>query len=558
MSGIEVAGLVMGSIPLLIGAVQHYKDGLGPAKAFFKYDDELNRAIRELRNLNTSFMMTLEILLKQVADESEIDTMMKNFRHQLWKSNELEASLRDVLKQAYPDYVYLLGDIESDLKGTSNELEAIIIANAPSAPGNSQFKFRNRLKFALKKKHISRLLDNIKARTSALDELISKVGQCREWNSQKPTRKSSLSASLQQIQERATSLHQVLSRAWSCSTNAPHYVHLFLEDRMIRQKEKKRLRAASSNSDSTCFTISLSTPTSPNTRHVVEVNVVERADPTSRIVSFEASGSEEVQRIAKLPKLTDLCSVFCREARRVDCCGLGLDANGILRGVYEISRRPTQFSGSLFNMTDLLFPSPKAKLRKPLTDVDRYLIAITIASSFLQLHTTPWLNPQWSKNEILFSETVEDSNVRGGFQVDVTHPFIAQAYHCLPSSPKIQAHQQTKLDQDGSTNLLDLARLLLEIKFSYGLESLRDDHAAHNGSPQEAADPVLLTRWIKQERGNLPWAWKDAVLHCMNCSLDPDTDLQDLNVRQNILDGVVVPLVEELHYWQKGPSGGLF
>lgn len=125
MSGFEVAGVVLGSVPLLISAMEHYRDGLDPVKAFLRYQDELNRALRDLRALHTSLAMTLEYILKQVAGQDEVIDMMSDYHQQMWKSNELETSLRSLLKEAYDDYVDILGDVESDLKALASKLEGL-------------------------------------------------------------------------------------------------------------------------------------------------------------------------------------------------------------------------------------------------------------------------------------------------------------------------------------------------------------------------------------------------------------------------------------------------
>lgn len=45
MSSIEIAGLVLGALPLLISALEHYKDITDPVKVFFRFKGELDRAI---------------------------------------------------------------------------------------------------------------------------------------------------------------------------------------------------------------------------------------------------------------------------------------------------------------------------------------------------------------------------------------------------------------------------------------------------------------------------------------------------------------------------------
>ncbi|KAF4979137.1 hypothetical protein FZEAL_4627 [Fusarium zealandicum] len=575
MSGLEVAGIVLGSLPLLISAIEHYKTILDPLKAFIKYQDELNRALRNLLALHTSLAMTLKILLRRVASEVEVIELMSNWQHELWKSNELKTNLKAVLKEAYGTYAHILGDIESDLEslanglrgidrwsGASNDLEAIITANPSTSSGitgRSQFDFGSRLKLALKKNQITKLVVRIDKRTGDLDDLIFKVERCEQWKVQRPTWKSSLSSSLEQIQERATNLHQIISRAWSCSAKAPHQVRLFLEHRMIRQKSEKQLRATPKSTDSTCFAISLRTPSAPENWHMAEIRVVEKEIQQGRL-RFEEDTHKDTSSMANLPEVTDLCSIFCSEAHRMDCCGFAVDSKGKLRGMYDAPKPSFHFSNQRISLDDLLFPSAKARMRSSLRDMDRYVLAITLASSFLQLHATPWLAANWSRDDVFF---LGPTNA-GGLTVDIEHPFLAQSYMQHSKTPPDTTRKLLPTPSQGhcnGSNLLTLAKLLLEVKLNQkhreGLvkDSLEGMEEANKHSG--VMDAIMLSDWIREEKKNLSWAWNDAVVHCMKCSVDPDMDLDDLNHRQGILNGVVVPLLEEYHILTSGPSRDL-
>jgi hypothetical protein len=48
MSGIEIAGIVLGAIPLVIAALEHYEQALDSAIAFRKWNRELSAAIQGL------------------------------------------------------------------------------------------------------------------------------------------------------------------------------------------------------------------------------------------------------------------------------------------------------------------------------------------------------------------------------------------------------------------------------------------------------------------------------------------------------------------------------
>jgi hypothetical protein len=113
MSGFEVAGVVLGAIPLIISAIEHYESNLDRARAFWKWQDELEKAIRGLWIQHSSYELTLRNLLKEVASPVEINEMMGDFRHVLWGSQLLSDALKANLQVAYEVYFHTIKEMES-------------------------------------------------------------------------------------------------------------------------------------------------------------------------------------------------------------------------------------------------------------------------------------------------------------------------------------------------------------------------------------------------------------------------------------------------------------
>lgn len=133
-------------------------------------------------------------------------------------------------------------------------------------------------------------------------------------------------------------------------------------------------------------------------------------------------------------------------------------------------KRPV-LAGKLVTLEELLRPSQPPQLQ-PLTDEDRYILAITLASSFLQLYKTPWLSDHWCKKDIAFF--LESSN-RQRQVVDVRHPFVVQTYHQPQGailSPRTDTFNTPSSAHD-STNLLNLAKIHLEVRFNNCFEDIQ-------------------------------------------------------------------------------------
>src|ERR1700743_3522710 len=125
MSGIEITGLVLGAIPLVISALEHYEDIIGPAKAFVKFQGELDRAIRELRNQHTLFEQSIEVLLRPITTDQELSEMIDNTQSKLWQDVTIEEELRSHLGKAYPSYMRTVNDIQKIMIGIATKLDNV-------------------------------------------------------------------------------------------------------------------------------------------------------------------------------------------------------------------------------------------------------------------------------------------------------------------------------------------------------------------------------------------------------------------------------------------------
>ncbi len=217
----------------------------------------------------------------------------------------------------------------------------------------------------------------------------------------------------------------------------------------------------------------------------------------------------------------------------------------------------------MVTLEDILFSTNKTW---QFTIEEQYVLAITLVASFLQLYKTPWVGDHWTGRDIHFFDTTTNTI---GKRVDINHPFVTKTYKgtvsTTPSTTAFSSSATTIYSTQGgggaaqpalhddSVNLLTLARILLEIRTGRRIEELRrSEDMGPQAVPNEATDLQTLKRWIQQENGNLSFAFRDAVLYCMKGFVDPFADFKDLAFRQNVIEGVVVPLMEELRDLQGG------
>lgn len=93
--------------------------------------------------------------------------------------------------------------------------------------------------------------------------------------------------------------------------------------------------------------------------------------------------------------------------------GFYLGTSDVLRGLYQVQSRLQPLFAKHVTMSELL-PRLKQSLR------DQYSLAVTMASSVLQLGETPWLHQPWCKSNVIFLR----HNNENEQLVDLNHPYL--------------------------------------------------------------------------------------------------------------------------------------
>lgn len=114
MSGIEIAGIVLGAIPLVIAGLEPYADGLNTIQDIFNYTDIVKNLVLDFRVIDFRFRDICEQLLCLLQlPTADIQRMMSTSpdTHAIWQGPEygLDRKLRSVLDDSrYSTYNDLL------------------------------------------------------------------------------------------------------------------------------------------------------------------------------------------------------------------------------------------------------------------------------------------------------------------------------------------------------------------------------------------------------------------------------------------------------------------
>lgn len=112
ITGIETAGLVLAVFPLLISALEHYREGFEPLKDWWKFRTEFVGFAHIIGRQYLLFEENLEELLSPiVSSDAEMDMLLNNPQHPSWRNPRLEEMLRSRLPKSYERYRYTIDDM---------------------------------------------------------------------------------------------------------------------------------------------------------------------------------------------------------------------------------------------------------------------------------------------------------------------------------------------------------------------------------------------------------------------------------------------------------------
>ena len=123
LTGVETAGLVLAAFPLLISALEHYRDGFEPLKAWWEFRTEFLGFLHVLGVQSALFYGNLEELLRDVVDSDiEMDALLNDPLGTAWQKPGLENCLRERLPRSYEWYRSTIGEMNQIMEELKKKL----------------------------------------------------------------------------------------------------------------------------------------------------------------------------------------------------------------------------------------------------------------------------------------------------------------------------------------------------------------------------------------------------------------------------------------------------
>jgi hypothetical protein len=114
ITGVEIAGLVLGAFPLIISALEHYKEGFETLQDWWRFRAEFVGFIHEIGRQSVLFSENLEELLRPlVVSDAEMDALLQDPGGRAWNDPDIEIRLQERLPQSYGWYQCTIDDMNT-------------------------------------------------------------------------------------------------------------------------------------------------------------------------------------------------------------------------------------------------------------------------------------------------------------------------------------------------------------------------------------------------------------------------------------------------------------
>lgn len=218
--------------------------------------------------------------------------------------------------------------------------------------------------------------------------------------------------------------------------------------------------------------------------------------------------------------------------------------------IYIVDEKVRQ-GGDLKSLEYLLQVSKQWGPGFSLSRRDRLYIAVTLASSVLQLDGTSWLKRQWRSGDILFLplEDRETSTPRADF----THPYVSWKVSPEDANTALvtDASRTTIAHRIPSEILFVLGITLVELCFGQNIYDMRIE--------EDVDKTELLTNFntasrlidnVYNESGS---RYGDVVRRCLKCPPDVrDASLDNEEFQEAVFESIVTPLRQDFEDFNGG------
>lgn len=123
MSGVEVVGFILAAFPLLISALEHYRESAEVIDDWWQIKREYKKCRHDIQFHKLTFEGHLErFLLPLVVNDDEIESLLADPGGKGWKDPDMETRLKEQLPKSYDLFIETIDEINHLMQELKQEL----------------------------------------------------------------------------------------------------------------------------------------------------------------------------------------------------------------------------------------------------------------------------------------------------------------------------------------------------------------------------------------------------------------------------------------------------
>ncbi|KAF2804505.1 uncharacterized protein BDZ99DRAFT_525713 [Mytilinidion resinicola] len=527
VTGIETAGLILGSIPLIIEGLKTYQKGIKSVKRSAKYDKLLSGAYSESEDyieLGDDFWTGFSTGMTNQAVKDYLGERKQQYFH----------DLLDEFERYFAKLGNALNHVERAGKNnpqrnhlTLSDLHSL--AKLRDTPGKHVSK---RVWYLIKEQDITELIEELDAINVDMDRLLAHASILAQHKNIQESRiisderhAKALASLLNQIRNYADRLFNALLSAWIPGCHASHNVALFLDKPTVPKSGhpssessfKFRVIICGKPEDGVAVTHGICSPAQPVTTQTP-------VTPAITVTLLNQASTSVV-----LGRVTNLCDAAISAKQTLKRLGLILRNGTSLMSDNRSNEHCESALWSTINLesflsTNRMGPAQKVKL------------ALKLAISLLQFKSSQWFQSSISAQVIHFRKAVQAGRAHC---IEVDQPLVLQSF-CDRTLERSAGHKPRQM-------LLELGILFMEIWNGETMAAFAKRHYKIDDVPPLMRQGIA-TEWYEETWEQMTNNYGGVVNTCMAFALDYNRGMQtweDEDLRKSVCAKIISWLNED-------------
>ncbi|KAL8917296.1 MAG: hypothetical protein Q9172_005922 [Xanthocarpia lactea] len=415
MSGLEVASVVLGAVPIIVSALENYKSSKNLWRRMRKTAMHIEELIEEIMENRALIEANVESLLHKIGAEEAV--LGYNMIEKLRK-HDIAPDIKSFMGKLYEPYEKALRRCERVLQKIVDKFGGLVLDSNKKGPlktlddvadaqsrSNGRYTFVNRIKFSVKKDELDELIADLKQSRRSLEEIArARVDKDVALPNHSPNA-IRLAGFFDQVQHHAIGLYSGIHAAWGDKCHSNHAARLLLNSwsEAISTRRKPRI-AFGVAFESSSGPTGMETCKGFSIGILTEEDVDEQRPDQACVVRFQNLDRETKPTYTVVDSI---CASFLQTPQTKPPHDGYLSPDQKLR--YQSTRETRQLNTPTPIVPHVhLSESDFKTLDEILTQNirinpwDGIKIAFVLVSAQLQLHSTPWLPTFWSKDILRF------------------------------------------------------------------------------------------------------------------------------------------------------------